>query len=107
MITCLEEFAEEVPYSITVQVDQFKERRKGKPTYIEAVNYVERESQKGIVVGTGGAMIRKIGMRTRVKIEKFLGQRVYLELRVKVLQNWRGKSHQLKVLWFRVPTQEK
>jgi GTP-binding protein Era len=105
--TCLEELAEEVPYSIAVQVDQFKERRKGKPTYIEAVIYVERESQKGIVVGTGGAMIRKIGTRTRVKIEQFLGQRVYLELRVKVLQNWRKKSHQLRVLGFRVPTQEK
>ena len=104
--TCLEELVEEVPYSIAVQVEQFKERRRGKPTYIEAVVYVERESQKGIVVGTGGTMIRKIGTRTRVKIEKFLEQRVYLELRVKVLPNWRKKTHQLRVLGFRVPTQE-
>lgn len=105
--TCLEELDEEVPYSVAVQVEQFKERKGGKPTYIEALIFVERESQKGIVVGKGGATIRKIGSRSRSKIEKFLDHRVYLELRVKVLPNWRKRSNQLRVLGFRVPSEEK
>ena len=105
--TCLEQLAEEVPYSIAVQIEQFKTRKGNKPTYIEGIVYVERESQKRIVVGAGGQKIREIGVRTRTKIEQFLDHRVYLELRVKVLANWRKKSHQLRVLGFRVPAQEK
>lgn len=104
--TCLEELEDEVPYATAIQIEQFKERGAGKPTYIEATVFVERESQKGIVVGAGGATIRKIGMRSRKKIETFLDQRVYLELRVKVLANWRKRSNQLRVLGFRVPAEE-
>ena len=104
--TCLEELEQEVPYSIAIQVEQFKERGAGKPTYIECVIYVERESQKGIVVGKGGRTIRTIGARSRAKIEGFLDQPVYLELRVKVLANWRRKSNQLRLLGFRVPAEE-
>lgn len=105
--TCLEELEQEVPYSVAVQVEQFKERAGGKPTYIEAFIFVERESQKGIVVGKGGRTIRKIGSRSRAKIEAFLDGGVYLELRVKVLANWRKHANQLRVLGFRVPAEEK
>jgi GTP-binding protein Era len=104
--TCLEELDQEVPYAIAVQVEQFKERGAGKPTYIEAIVYVERESQKGIVVGAGGRTIRKIGSRSREKIERFLGGAVYLELRVKVLANWRKRPGKLRVLGLRVPSEE-
>lgn len=103
--TCLEELEQEVPYSVAVQVEQFKERKRGKPTYIEAVVFVERESQKGIVVGAGGKTIRKIGQRSREKIERLLDGRVYLELRVKVLANWRKRAGPLRVLGFRVPAE--
>ena len=104
--TCLEELADEVPYAVAVRIEEFRERAGDRPTYIEAVVYVEKESQKGIVVGAGGRTIRKLGTRSRAKIERFLGRRVYLQLRVKVLPNWRKKTRQLRVLGFRVPTQE-
>ncbi len=105
--TCLEELDDEVPYAIAVQIEQFKKRKGGQPTYIEAIVFVERESQKGIVVGAGGKTIRKIGTRSRGKIEPFLDHRVYLELRVKVLANWRRKTDKLRLLGFRVPAEEK
>jgi len=104
--TCLEELADEVPYAVAIRIEEFRERKGGKPTYIEALIHVEKESQKGIVVGAGGRTIRKLGTRSRLKIERFLGRRVYLQLRVKVLPNWRKKTHHLRVLGFRVPAQE-
>ena len=104
--TCLEELEQEVPYSIAVQVEQFKERGEGEPTYIEALVFVERESQKGIVIGAGGETIKRIGRRSREKIERFLDGRVYLELRVKVLANWRKRADRLRLLGFRVPQEE-
>ena len=104
--TCLEELAEEVPYAVAIRIEEFREREGERPTYIEAVIHVEKESQKGIVVGAGGRTIRKLGTRSRLKIERFLGRRVYLRLRVKVLPNWRKKTHHLRVLGFRVPAQE-
>lgn len=104
--TCLEELADEVPYAVAIRIEEFRERGGGKPTYIEAVVYVEKESQKGIVVGAGGRTIRSLGTRSRAKIERFLGQRVYLQLRVKVLPNWRRKTRHLRVLGFRVPAEE-
>ena len=104
--TCLEELAKEVPYAVAVQVERFKERSGGKPTYIEATLFVERESQKGIVVGAGGRTIRTIGSRSRTKIEALLGRQVYLDLRVKVLHNWRKRADRLRVLGFRVPAEE-
>ncbi|MCY3598378.1 MAG: GTPase Era [Gemmatimonadetes bacterium] len=104
--TCLEELADEVPYAVAIRIEEFRDREGGRPTYIEALIYVEKESQKGIVVGAGGRTIRKLGTRSRLKIERFLGRRVYLRLRVKVLPNWRKKTHHLRVLGFRVPAQE-
>ncbi len=104
--TCLEELADEIPYAVAIRIEEFRVRKGEKPTYIEAVIHVERKSQKGIVVGAGGRTIRKLGTRARVKIERFLGRRVYLRLRVKVLPNWRKKTHHLRVLGFRVPARE-
>lgn len=91
--TVLEQLRDEVPYSIACEVEEFREERS--PKFIRAVIYVERESQKGIVVGAKGAAIKKIGEQSRKKIEFFIGDRVYLELHVKVLPNWRRDSSAL------------
>ena len=91
--TVLEQLRDEVPYSIACEVEEFREERS--PKFIRAVIYVERESQKGIVVGAKGAAIKKIGEQSRKKIESFIGDRVYLELHVKVLPNWRRDSSAL------------
>jgi GTP-binding protein Era len=88
--TVLEQLRDEVPYSIACEVEEFREERT--PKFIRAVIYVERESQKGIVVGAKGAAIKKIGEKSRHKIESFIGDHVYLELHVKVLPNWRRDS---------------
>jgi len=85
--TVLEQLRDEIPYSVACEIEEFREDRS--PRFIRAVIYVERESQKGIVVGAKGAAIKKIGEQARKKIEAFIGERVYLELHVKVLPNWR------------------
>lgn len=79
--------SEEVPYATTVVIEQFEEG--GKLTRIAAAIYCEREGQKGILVGKGGQMLKKIGTAARMQIEKMLGTRVYLELFVKVQPDWR------------------
>ncbi len=99
--TCMELLREEVPYAITCQVDEFREDRD--PIYVSVVIYVERESQKGIVIGKGGSSIKQIGRLSRLKIEDLIGGKVYLELRVKVLQDWRRKRARLERLGFRLP----
>ncbi len=104
--TCFEELSQEVPYAIAVRVEEFKDRGPDLPIYIETVLYVEKESQKGIVIGAGGKMIRRIGSAARRKIEGFLDRGVYLDLRVKVLPNWRKQYKHLRVLGFRVPAEE-
>ncbi len=104
--TCFEELSQELPYSIAVQVEEFKDRGPEHPLYIEATVFVERESQKGMVIGSGGRMIRAIGTRARGKAEEFLGRRVYLELRVKVLPNWRKQHKYLRVLGFSLPPED-
>lgn len=104
--TCFELLGQEVPYATAVRVERFEEREADRPLYIEARIFVERESQKGIVIGSGGSMIREIGTQARGKIEAFLDRRVYLELRVKVLPNWRKRDDFLRLLGFRVPSRE-
>lgn len=99
--TCFEELEEEVPYSVAVQVEEFREA--DDPVYIAATLFVERESQKGIVIGKGGRMIRRIGASSRKKIEELLDRRVYLDLRVKVLSKWRKRADELARLGFRMP----
>lgn len=86
---------QEVPYSTAVKIEEFKDREKGK-TYIAAVIFVERESQKGIVIGARGTMLKRIGREARPQIEAFLDRPVYLDLWVKVRSNWRKKDADLK-----------
>lgn len=96
--TAFEELSEELPYAVAVGVDEFREGEE--PVYIAATIFVERESQKGIVIGKKGSMIRTIGTASRKKIERLVGERVYLDLRVKVLANWRKQEAKLKLLGF-------
>jgi GTPase len=83
---------EEVPHAITVEVDELEDGR------VRALVYVETESQKGIVVGKGGAVIKAVGSAARPEIERLLGQRVYLELQVKVRPKWRRDERELERL---------
>lgn len=98
---CFRELEEEVPYSVAVAVEEFRES--DEPLYISAVVYVERSSQKGIVIGEGGRMVRRIGTAARERIEAFLGRHVYLDLWVKVRPKWRKKESELARLGFEVP----
>ncbi len=90
-----EYYRDEVPYSTAIEITEFKERAKGK-TYVSANIVVERESQKGILIGNKGEALKKIGQLSRVEIEQFLGRPVYLELRVKVKEKWRENETLLK-----------
>ncbi len=98
---CLTLFHEEVPYSIVCRVEEFRESQD--PVYIRMSVYVERESQKGIVIGRGGRTIRRLGRISRQKIEELLDRQVYLDLRVKVMADWSRKRSRLEHLGFRVP----
>ncbi|WP_240376664.1 GTPase Era [Bacillus piscicola] len=90
----LELTKDEVPHSIAVSIEQMKEREAGK-VYISAVIIVERSSQKGIIIGKQGKMLKEIGRRARIDIEGLLGSGVFLELFVKVQKDWRNNQHQL------------
>src|SRR5260370_36781393 len=89
---------EELPYSVAVEIDEFREGQA--PVYIRAVVYVERASQKGIVIGEGGRTIKALGQAARTKIEALLGQRVFLELHVKLLPKWRRHEPSLRRLGY-------
>ncbi len=91
----LEIFHDEIPYSIEVVIEEFKEREKGKD-YISAAIVVERDSQKPILLGKKGSAIKKLGNAARKSIEDFLMREVYLELRVKVKDNWRKDGNALR-----------
>ena len=86
---------DEVPHSIAVDVDEFKVRE-NEDVYIRATIFVERESQKGIVIGAKGSLLKKIGQLARKDIEALLGCKVFLELWVKVKADWRNKDKALK-----------
>jgi GTP-binding protein Era len=90
----------EVPHSIAVRIDEFKDREEG-TTYIAATLFVERDSQKGIVIGQGGEKLKIIGIDARQKIEELLGRKVYLRLRVKVRKNWRNDEAALRLFGFK------
>ncbi len=97
--TALEQLGEEVPYAIACAIEEFREDRS--PIYIRAVIYVERESQKRIVIGNKGSRIREIGSVARTKIEELTGAPVYLDLWVKVLHNWRKNPDALRRLGYK------
>jgi GTP-binding protein Era len=89
---------EELPYSVACEIDEFREAET--PTYIRATVYVERESQKGIVIGHQGRTIKAIGQAARARIEGLLGGPVFLDLNVKVLGNWRRQDGLLRRLGY-------
>jgi GTP-binding protein Era len=99
--TTLEQLDEEVPHAVACMIEEFREDRS--PVYIRAVIYVERESQKRIVIGRGGARIREIGRAARLKIEDLLSSPVFLDLWVKVLPNWRRDQDALRRLGYTLP----
>lgn len=90
----LKNYEKEVPYSVEVEVEEFKEEEKR--INIMAVIYVERSSQKGILIGKGGEALKKVGTAARADIEAFFGKKVFLNLYVKVLKDWRNKENELK-----------
>jgi GTP-binding protein Era len=90
----LTNYDKEVPYSVEVIVEKFDETDKS--IHIMAVVYVERDSQKGIIIGKGGAMLKRVGSEARRDIETFFGKRVFLEIFVKVEPNWRNRENKLR-----------
>lgn len=96
---------EEIPHSIAVRVDEYKERSE-EMAYIAATIFIERESHKGIVIGQGGTMLKKIGSHARKEIEQMSGRKVFLELRVKVQKNWRNEAGALRLLGYSLPDEE-
>lgn len=94
----------EVPYSVAVEVDGYKEE--AERAVISAVIYVERDSQKGIIVGKGGAMIKKIGTQARLELVEQVGTPVHLELHVKVLKGWRDDEALMRRVGYRIPKDE-
>jgi GTP-binding protein Era len=103
--SALEQLDEEVPYSVACGIEEFREDRT--PVYIRAVIYVERESQKGILVGHRGARIRELGRASREKIERLVGKPVFLDLWVKVLPNWRRNVQALRRLGYTLPEERR
>jgi GTP-binding protein Era len=92
---------QEVPHALAVRLDEFSERENGN-AYIAATLLVERDSQKGIVIGEGGAMLRKIGSAARKEIEAMSDRKVFLELRVKVEKDWRDNEEALRRLGYKI-----
>ena len=91
-------YDKEIPYSTEVLVEKFEE--KDRSIHIMAVVYVERDSQKGIIIGKGGAMLKKVGTEARLDIEKFFGKRVFLEIFVKVEKDWRNRENKLRAFGY-------
>jgi GTP-binding protein Era len=98
--TALEQLDQEVPYSLACEVEEYRET--SAPIYIRTVLYVERESQKRILIGAQGQRIRDIGRAARAKVEAFVGAAVYLDLWVKVLPNWRKSENAVRRFGYRL-----
>jgi GTP-binding protein Era len=101
----LEGVRDELPHSLAVVIEEVEQREgrspeQGELVDVHAIIYVERDSQKGIVIGKGGARLREVGTAARVQIEKLLGTKVYLDLRVKIAKNWQRDPKQLGRLGF-------
>ncbi len=91
---------EELPYGVAIRLDSFEERGEGRPTYVAATILVERDSHKGMVIGAGGKRLKAIGSAARASIERLLGGRLYLDLRVTTAPNWRNEVAKLRALGF-------
>lgn len=92
-------YGEEIPYSTSVQIEEFVERP-GHKDYIRAIIYVERESQKGILIGKGGQALKQVGKLAREEMEQLIGRPVYLELFVAVKERWREREAELRSLGY-------
>ena len=93
------ELDDELPYAVNVAIEEFSERNT--KTYIHSILYVERESQRGIVIGKKGAKLREIGRQARLRLEDFLQAPVYLDLWVRVRPKWRSRDRDLKEFGYR------
>ena len=93
--------SEEIPYAVAIAIDSFRETRD--ITYIDASIFVERDSQKGIIIGKRGSMIKRIGIDSRVDLEALLETQVHLETRVKVLKNWRSNEDFMRRVGYMLP----
>jgi GTP-binding protein Era len=102
--TVFEQYHQEIPYSVFCEVAEFREEQD--PVYIHVDLYVEKPSQKAILIGHRGAAIKDLGSAAREKVEHLLGRRVYLDLWVKPLDSWRKSRAQLGRLGFRLPPDE-
>ena len=91
-------YDKEIPYSVEVAIEQFKETPKN--IHINAVIYVERESQKGIIIGAQGKALKKVSTEARKDLERFFGKSIYLETFVKVDKDWRSSSKELKAFGY-------
>lgn len=98
----LKNLDDEIPHSIAVRIDEYKDRTETN-SYINATLLLDRESHKGIVIGKNGEMIKKIGQDARREIEKLTERKIYLELRVKVMKNWRDNENLLLQLGIKRP----
>jgi len=96
---------QEVPHAVAVAVGEWKQRRKDL-TYIGATVFVEKDSQKGIIIGQGGSMLKRIGQAAREGVERLVGHRVYLELWVKVRKQWRKDEDELRRLGYALPREK-
>jgi len=103
---CLNHLRDEVPHGVGVRIDEFKERENGM-LYIAATVFVERNSQKGIVIGEGGKMLKLIGSDARKEIEEMGGRKVFLELRAKVLKDWRNDENAMQRFGYRIERKKK
>jgi GTP-binding protein Era len=91
---------QEVPYACAVRVDELRERMRPQCLYIRARIFVEHDSQKGILIGKGGTMLKRIGAASRGDLERFFGIKVYLDLTVQVRRNWRRDDKALREFGF-------
>jgi GTP-binding protein Era len=98
---CLFHLRDEVPHGVAVRIDEFTERG-DEGAYIAATIFVERESQKGIAIGRGGEMLKRIGISARQQIEEMSGRKIFLELRVKVLKEWRKDEKAMKRFGYKI-----
>jgi GTPase len=96
----LENYQKEIPYSVEPVVEEFKEE--ADIIRIRTIIYVERDSQKGILIGHKGASLKKVGMESRKDLEIFFGKKVFLEMFVKVAQDWRNKPESLKSFGYEI-----
>ncbi|MBN2387087.1 MAG: KH domain-containing protein, partial [Anaerolineales bacterium] len=97
---------DEIPHGINVRIDEFTERG-DIGAYIHATLFVERDSQKGIVIGEGGRMLKRIGSAARKEIEAMSGRKVFLELRAKVAKDWRNDEAVLRRFGYALKTPKK